>query len=77
MKICHEQAFNDIGVVIATKRCHCLFYFIKQYFSALGTVPKKSFTGTFFSDSCLDFSEVKTESIRALLGYFGMKFLSL
>ena len=76
MKICHEQGFNDIGVVIATKRRHCLFY-LQQYFSALGTVPKKSFTGTFFSNSRLDVSEVKTESIRALLGYFGMKFLSL
>ena len=77
MKICHEQGFNDIGVVIATKRRHCLFYFIQQYFSALGTVPKKSLKGTFFSNSRLDVSEVKTESIRALLGYFGTKFLSL
>ena len=68
---------TELSSVIATKRRHCLFYFIQQYFSALGTVPKKSFTGTFFSNSRLDVSEVKTESIRALLGYFGMKFLSL
>ena len=68
---------TELSSVIATKRRHCLVYFIQQYFSALGTVPKKSFTGTFFSNSRLDVSEVKTESIRALLGYFGMKFLSL
>ena len=46
----------------------------------LGTgnrVPTKSFTGDFFCNSCLDVREVKTESIRALPRYFGMKFLSL
>ena len=68
---------TELSSVIATKRRHCLFYFIQQYFSSLETVPKKSFTGNFFSNSRLDVSEVKTESIRALLGYFGMKFLSL
>ena len=45
----------------------------------LGTgnrVRTKSFTGDFFSNSRLDVREVKTESIRALSGYFGLKFLS-
>ena len=65
---------TKLSSVIATKRRHCLFYFIQQYFSALGTVPKKSFTGTFFSNSRLDVREVKKESIAVLLGYFGMKF---
>ena len=76
MKIYHEQGFNDIVIVIATKWRHCLFY-LQQYFSALGTIPTKLFTETFFSNSRLDVREVKTESIGALLGYFGMKVLSL
>ena len=76
MKIYHEQGFNDIGIVIATKWRHCLFY-LQQYFSALGTVPTKLFTGAFFSNSRLDVREVKKESIGVLLEYFGMKFLSL
>ena len=46
-------------------------------FLGTGTVPTKLFTGAFFSSSRLDVSEVKTESIGVLLGYFGMKFLSL
>ena len=33
-------------MVVAMKRCHCLFYF-QQYFSALRTVLPKSFTGVF------------------------------
>ena len=37
----------------------------------------KSFTGGFSSNSRLDVREVKTESVRALSRYFGMKFLSL
>ena len=41
-----DKGFNDIGVVIATKWRHCLFY-LQQYFLALGTVPTKSFTATF------------------------------
>ena len=37
----------------------------------------KSFLGAFSSNSRLDVREVKTESVRALSGYFGIKFLSL
>ena len=73
MKICHDQECNDIGVVIATKRRHCIFY-LQQYFSALGTVLTKSFTEAFSSNSRLNVREVKTETLRVLLGYFGMKF---
>ena len=42
MKNCHDQACNDIGVVIAMKWPHYLLY-LQQYFS-LGTVLTKSFT---------------------------------
>ena len=41
---------------------------------ALGTVPTKSITGSFLSNSRVDVREVKTESIKELSGYFGMKF---
>ena len=75
-EICHDQECNDMGFVIATKWRHCLFY-LQQYFSALETVLTKSFTEAFCSNSRLDVREVKTETVRMLLGYFGMKFLSL
>ena len=45
--------------------------------AALGTVLTKSFTEAFSSNSRLGVREVKTESVRVLLGYFGMKFSSL
>ena len=41
---------------------------------SLGTVLPKSITGAFSSNSRLDVREVKTESIRALSRYFGIKF---
>ena len=75
MKICCDQGCNDIGVVTATKWSHYLLY-LQQYFS-VGTVLLKSITGAFSSNSRLDVREVKTESVRALSGYFGIKFLSL
>ena len=53
MKICYDQGCNDIGVVIATKWRYYLFY-LQKYFSALGTVLQKSFTGAFSSNSGLD-----------------------
>ena len=37
----------------------------------------KSFLEAFSSNSRLDVREAKTESVRALSGYFGIKFLSL
>ena len=73
MKICYDQGCNEIGVVIATKRRHYLFY-LQQYFSALGTVLSKSFTGAFFYNSRLDVREVSAKSVRALSRYFGKKF---
>ena len=57
MKTCYDQGYNDIGVVIATKWRHYLFY-LQPYFSALGAVLPKSFTGAFSSDSRLDVREV-------------------
>ena len=74
-KICCYQGCNDIGVVIGTKWSHYLLY-LQQYFS-VGTVLLKSITGAFSSNSRLDVREVKTESVRALRRYFGIKFLSL
>ena len=75
MKICCDPGCNNIGVVIATKWCQYLLY-LQQHFS-LGTVLPKSFTEAFSSNSRLDVREVKTESVRALRRYFGIKFLSL
>ena len=49
---------------------------LHRHFS-LGTVLPKSFTGEVSSNSRLDVREVKTESVRALRRYFGIKFLSL
>ena len=48
---------NDIGVVIATKWRHYLFY-LQHDFSALGTVLPKSFTGAFSNNNRLDVREV-------------------
>ena len=73
MKIYYHQGCNDIGVVIATKWRFYLFY-LKQYFSALGTVLPKSFTGAFSSDSPLDVRGVKAKFVRALSRYFRIKF---
>ena len=70
-----ENGCNDIGVVIATKGSHYLLC-LQQYFS-VGTVLPKSITGAFSSNSRLDVREVKTEYVRALSRYFGIKFLSL
>ena len=39
-------------------------------------LTRKSFSGAFSSNSRLDIREVKTESVRALSGYSGIKFLS-
>ena len=74
MKICYDQGCNDFGVIIATKWRHYLLY-LQQYF-AQGTVLPKSFTGTFSCNSRLDVCEVKTESVRALSRYLGIKFSS-
>ena len=70
-----ENGCNDIGAVIATKGSHYLLC-SQKYFS-VGTVLPKSITGAFSSNSRLDVREVKTESVRALSRYFGIKFLSL
>ena len=71
----YENGCNDIAVVIATKGSHYLLC-SQQYFS-VGTVLPKSITGAFSSNSRLDVREVKTEYVRALSRYFGIKFLSL
>ena len=46
-------------------------------FLGIGNCSYKSFTEAFSSNSRLDVREVKTESVRVLLGYFEMKFSSL
>ena len=56
-KICYDQGCNDIGVVIATKWGHYLFY-LQQYFLELGAVLPKSFTGVFSYNSGLGVREV-------------------
>ena len=76
MKISYDQGCNDIGVVIATKWGHYLFY-LEQYFSALGTVLPKSFTVAFSYNSCLNVREVCAKSVTALSRYYGKKFLWL
>ena len=48
---------NDVGVAIATKWRHYLFY-LQPYFSALGTVLPKSLTEAFSSNSRFDVCEV-------------------
>ena len=57
LKICYDQDYNDIGVVIATKWRHNVLY-LQLYFSALEIVLPKSFTGafssTFSSNNCYD-----------------------
>ena len=57
MKICYDLGRNDIGVVIETKWRYFLFY-LQQYFSAVGTVLPKSFTGAFSANSRLNVREV-------------------
>ena len=76
MKICYNQGCNDIGVVIATKWRYYLFY-LQNYFSAMGTVLPKSFTGVFSSNSRLNVREVYAKSVRALSRKFGIKILWL
>ena len=56
-EICQDQGCNNIGVVIATKWHHYLFY-LQQYFSALGSVLPKSFTGASSCNSRLNVHEV-------------------
>ena len=66
----YDQGCNDIRVVIATK---CLP--LPIILAALFSHSMKSFLGAFSSNSRLDVREVKMESVRALSGYFGIKFL--
>ena len=57
MKICDDQGYNEIRVVIATKWHQRLIY-LQPYFSALGTVPPKIVHKTFSFDSHLNVREV-------------------
>ena len=57
MKICCDQGYNDIGVFIAKKWRHQLFY-LQSYFSVLGALLLESFTRAFPSNFPLDNSEV-------------------
>ena len=53
-KICFDQVNNDIGVDMATKQCHYLFY-LQPYFLALGNLLPK---GTFSSNTNPEVREV-------------------
>lgn len=57
IKICFDQSYNDIEVIIATKWQHYLFY-LQPYFLALGSVLPKLFTWAFSSNSRRDVREV-------------------
>ena len=49
MKIYHEQGFNDIGVVIVTKRRHCLrAILLAAIFLGTGNCSYKIVHGSFF-----------------------------
>ena len=50
---------------LSSQRNGFVTYFTQQYFSALGTVLPKSFTGAFSSNSRLDVREVYAKSVRA------------
>ena len=65
MKICHGQGCNDIGVIIATKWLHYLFYFSNN--SRPGNLTK-SFSGAFFSDAVASMF-VKFKRYRDNLGW--------
>ena len=68
------QGYNDFGVVIATKWRHYPRY-LQPYFSVLGTVPSKSFTGAFSFNSRVD---VRDRSFyRVILGWSFYVFLWL
>ena len=60
------QGYNDFGVVIATKWRHYPRY-LQPYFSVLGTVPSKSFTGAFSFNSRVDVRE--RSFYRVILGW--------
>ena len=66
MKIFYDQGYNhDIGVVIATKWYHYLFY-LHSYFLALRAVLPKSFTRAFSSNSYLNVCEVSLRASSSL-----------
>ena len=71
MKIYCYQGYNDIGVVIATKWRHYVFY-LPPYFSALGTLLPKSLTSTFSPIAASVFVKFKRklkERYREVLRY--------
>ena len=78
MKISHDQECNDIRVVISNEMTP-LPILLAAIFFGTGNCSYKIVHGleAFSSNSRLDVREVKTETVRVLLGYFGMKFLSL
>ena len=56
---------------LSKQRTDAITYYLAALF-----LTGKSFSVAFSSNSRLDIREVKTESVRALSGYFGIKFLS-
>ena len=81
-----KMARYSFSETIPAKFEHKLVRRHKQIFGKIATTvvldssnisPWESITGAFSSNSRLDVREVKTESVRALSRYFGIKFLSL
>ena len=81
----HKQTFGEIATtVVLDKDENLLWSGLQRHRSCHSNEMKplpillaKSITGAFYSNSRLDVREVKTESVRALSRYFGIKFLSL
>ena len=91
-KLCrHKQTFGKIATTVVLDKdenlswsglqwhrsCHSNEMTPLPIILAALFLTMKSFLGAFSSNSRLDVREVKTESVRALSGYFGIKFLSL
>ena len=87
----HKQTFGKIATTVVLDKDENLLWSGLQWHRSCHSnemtplpiilaalfLTMKSFSGAFSSNSRLDVREVKTESVRALRRYFGIKFLSL
>ena len=85
----HKQTFGKIATTVVLEKdenlsrsglqwhqsCHSNEMTPLPIILAALFLTMKSFLGAFSSNSRLDVPEVKTDSVRALSGYFGIKFL--
>ena len=67
MKICHHQGCNDIGVAIATKWLHYLFYFSNDSRDRNLT---KLFTGAFFSNTVASMFVKFKQNLKSVIEIF-------